>query len=119
MDAHGNNRAERKKQLLRELAQIQVEELRDEGVFRKTPHYSTLESAASELGKLLSREAQLQAGREVRAECCDEAVCPTCKARCQVETKSREVVSIDGPVTIDEAVAECSECRRSFFPSAD
>ncbi len=118
MDAKQVKLKERKKQLLTELAPLQVQELRDEGVFRKTPHYSTLESAASELGKMLSREAQQQSGREVRAGCSEEAVCPTCKARCSVETKSRDVVSIDGTVTIDEAVATCSECRRSFFPSA-
>ena len=119
MDAARMGLRERKKQLLKELAEIQVQELRDDGVFDSTPHYSTIETAASELGKLVSREAQQQAGREVRTECADEVVCPTCQARCPVRTKSREVTSVDGPVTIDEAVAKCSNCRRSFFPSAN
>ena len=61
-------------------------------------------------------EAQQQAGREVRAECSEEVPCPTCPARCRVETKSRNVTSIDGSVTVDEAVATCRKCRRSFFP---
>lgn len=118
MDASHADRNERKKQLLRELAQLEIEELREEGMFDRTPHYSQFERAASELGKLLSRETQQQASREVLTECSDTAVCPICQARCAVETKSREVTSIDGPLTIDEAKAYCSACRRSFFPSA-
>lgn len=118
MDASHADRNERKKQLLRELAQLEIEELWEEGVFDRTPHYSQFERAASELGKLLSQETQQQASREVLAECSDKVICPICQARCTVETRSREVTSVDGPLTIDEGMAYCSVCRRSFFPSA-
>lgn len=118
MDADRRIREERKRELLRELAELELEELREQGVFMGTPHYGILERAASALGRELSRTAQQRAAREVRAECPDEAVCPTCGATCRVETKTRDVASIDGPVSLDEAAAHCITCRRSFFPSA-
>ena len=118
MDADRKVRQERKKELLRELAEIQIEELRDEGVFIGTPHYGIFERAASALGRQLSRETQRRSVCEVRAECAETVACPTCGTRCQVETKRRQVTSIDGPVMLDEATARCGACRRSFFPSA-
>lgn len=118
MDADRQTRGERKQELLRQLAEIEIAELRDEGVFVGTPHYGVLERAASALGREVSREAQQRAVRELRAECPEFAACPTCGASCPVETKRRQVTSIDGPVTLDEATAACPSCRRSFFPSA-
>lgn len=118
MDAKRQARAERKKELLRELAELEIEELRAEGVFLGTPHYGVLERAASALGRELSCQAQQRAVREVRAECAEQADCPTCGTRCRVGTKTRDVTSIDGPVRLDEATAYCEKCRRSFFPSA-
>ena len=118
MDAKQAAREARKKELLQELA-IKIEELREQGVFSGVPHYSVLEQAASALGKELSCLTQERAAGEVRAESAAEAVCPTCGAKCKVETKRREVASIDGRVTLDEASAYCQRCRRSFFPSAD
>lgn len=118
MDANRQAREERKQELLRQLAELEIEELREQGVFVGTPHYGVLERAASALGRELSREAQQRAVREVRSECADEGVCPTCGATCRVTTKTRDVTSIDGPVQLDEATAHCETCRRSFFPSA-
>ena len=110
--------SEREKQLLVELAQVRIQRLREQAVFDKTPHDSQLEQAASEFGKQLSREAQQQAAREVLAECPSEVSCPTCRGKCAAKAHRREVTSIDGSVTLDEAVAYCSKCRKSFFPSA-
>lgn len=119
MDAKQAAREARKQELLRELAEIKIEELREQGVFSAVPHYSVLEQAASALGKELSCLTQQRAAAEVRAESAAEAACPSCGAKCSVETKRREVASLDGQVTLDEASAYCRNCRRSFFPSAD
>ena len=119
MDAKQAAREARKKELLQELAEIKIEELREQGVFSGVPHYSVLEQAASALGKELSCLTQERAAGEVRAESAAEAACPTCGTKCKVETKRREVASIDGRVTLEEATAYCPRCRRSFFPSAD
>ena len=117
MDANQEAREEKKKELLEQLAELLIEEQVEQGVFLKTPHYSIIERQAVTLGRQLSRQAQARGSREIAAQSGHQATCPDCQARCPVTTKAREVTSIDGPVTLTEAVAHCSACRRSFFPS--
>jgi hypothetical protein len=119
MDAENQTRQQRKRQLLHELARLHVEEMVEAGDFDRTPHFGSIERTASGLGSQLSREIQARASREVAAECTPQAPCPTCGASCEVTTKRRTVKSLDGPVELTEAVAECRRCRRSFFPSAE
>jgi hypothetical protein len=119
MDAESQARQQRKRQLLRELAELHLEEMGEAGDFAQTPHFGAIERAASELGKELSRETLARASREVAAGSLSQAPCPGCGAFCEVTTRRRTVESIDGPVALTEAVAECRRCRRSFFPSAD
>jgi len=118
MDAARDARQEKKQELLRELAEITVEEQVEQGVFLETPHYSIIERAAVTLGRQLSRQAQERATREVAANCEAQAACPTCQLLCDVEIKNRLIMSVDGPVKLTETVANCPKCRRSFFPSA-
>lgn len=119
MDADRQARAERKHELLKELAELQVEELVEAGEFDETPHFGRLERIGHELGREVGREVHQRTTREVAARCDIQAPCPTCGARCGVTTKRRTIESIDGPVELVEAVANCRRCRRSFFPSAD
>lgn len=118
MDATERARQEKKKGLLNQLAEIMIEEQVEEGVFLETPHYSIIERAAVTLGRQLSREAQERAAREVAANSPTQAACPTCQSPCDVTTENRLITSIDGPVELTETVANCRQCRRSFFPSA-
>jgi hypothetical protein len=118
MDAVQEAHQQEMKQLLSRLAELMIEEQVEQGVFLETPHYSVIERAAITLGRRLSREAQARALREVAARCAAEVACPTCQSQCCVTTVVRTVRSLDGPVEILETVAECAECRRSFFPSA-
>jgi len=119
MDAGNQTREQRKRQLLRELAELHLKEMGEAGSFEQTPHFGVIERAASGLGRQLSREIQERASREVAAGSPPQAACPTCEALCEVATRRRTVKSIDGPVELTEAVAECRRCRRSFCPSAD
>lgn len=118
MDAAQQAREAKKKELLTQLAELAVEEQVEQGVFLETPHYSIIERQAVTLGRQLSRQAQERGAREVAANCAPQADCPSCQSSCQVETKTRDVTSLDGPVQLTEAVAHCRQCRRSFFPSA-
>ena len=43
--------------------------------------------------------------------------CPDCNQQCKVEIEVRNVHSMDGPIELTEPVAQCRQCRRSFFPS--
>lgn len=118
MDAVQQVRQEKKRKLLTQLAELMVEEQVEQGLFLETPHYSIIERQAVTLGRELSRQAQERAAREIAAHCDSEAACPECESTCPVETRTREVISIAGPVELTETVARCRRCRRSFFPSA-
>lgn len=118
MDATQQARAEKKKELLMQLAELMIEEQVEQGLFLETPHYSIIERQAVTLGRELSRQAQERAAREIAAHCDSKVACPDCQSPCEVETKTRAVTSIDGPVALTETVARCHRCRRSFFPSA-
>jgi hypothetical protein len=117
MDAAQQARLDRKKELLTELAELMIEEQVAEGVFLGTPHYSVIERAAVHLGRELSCQAQERGAREVAANCSPDVPCPTCQTLCRVEVKTRDVKSIHGLVKLPECVANCPQCRRSFFPS--
>jgi hypothetical protein len=119
MDARRQAREQKIRELLRELAGLQLEKMIEAGNFDETPHFGFIERTASELGKQVSREVQEQAAREVAAEGQGPSACPTCGAVCETTTQQRTVTGMDGPIELSEAVAECRRCRRSFFPSAD
>ena len=117
MDAETQTRQRRKQELLRELAELMIQEQVEEGVFLGTPHYSVIEIAAMNLGRELSQQAQERAAREVAANCETKAACPSCQTKCEVRVKKRDVASLSGPVELAETVADCPKCGRSFFPS--
>lgn len=118
MEVSRQARERKKQELLLELAELMIQEQVEEGVFLGTPHYSVIERAAMNLGHELSREAQQRAAREVAATCESQAACPTCQTACDVRVEKREVTSLSGPVELAETLADCPQCRRSFFPSA-
>lgn len=118
MEAALQDRESRKQELLRELAELGIEEMVERDVFLGTPHYSIIERYAITLGRELSRAAQERAAREIAANCPSQAACPNCQAACTVQTETRSVTSLGGPVELTETTAHCNRCRRSFFPSA-
>lgn len=83
-----------------------------------TPHFDDIELPAHEVGQRLSRMIQSSRVRDVAADKLGDAPCPDCRQACRIETRDREVHSIDGLIEITETVAYCRRCRRSFFPSA-
>lgn len=118
MDAIDNDREREKSQLLARLAELMVEEQRAQGLFDHTPHFSTLEKASWSLGQQLSAAALRQAARESAATDDSEAACPTCSRTCRIDTRTRTLHGLAGPVEVLEQVAHCPACRRDFFPPA-
>jgi uncharacterized protein with PIN domain len=102
--------------LLREAAEVSVALDRAEGTIVGVPHYSLIEARAHELGQQLSRRIQARQMGELTAQTTASAKCPTCGTRCDTRPKKRRLTSIDGPLTVEEAVADCPHCRRDFFP---
>lgn len=117
MDARETALQDEKLQLLRRLAEIEVEQQRQRGTFDSVPHYSVLEQAAHALGQELSRLTQQRAACEVAAASQSTAACPQCGQHHGVEMSKRTVRSLDGPVEVLEPAAYCLACRRAFFPS--
>ena len=84
----------------------------------QTPHFDQIELPAHDVGQRLSRLIQTTRAREVAADGLQSTPCPDCGCPCRVETRQREVQSMDGPIELTETMAHCRPCRRSFFPSA-
>jgi hypothetical protein len=108
---------ERLERTLREAAEIEVELSRADGTIRGVPHYSVIEGRAHELGKQLSRTVQQRQMNELAADQGATAKCPTCGARCPVDTTRRPLRSVDGAAQVTESRGYCLGCRRAFFPS--
>lgn len=117
MDAKEAHLEEKLASLLKQASQVAAElQAVEQGP--GTPHYDQIEGAAHEVGQRLSRSIQSVRTSEVAADGQAQVACPDCQRTCRVETKRREVHSMDGPVKLVETVAHCRRCRRSFFPSA-
>jgi hypothetical protein len=118
MDAQRMALQEEKRRLLERLAEIEIQQQREAGMFRSVPHFSLLEQAARGLGQELGRITQQRSAREVAATSKSTADCPGCGQECAVTMSKRTVTSLDGPVEMIEPVAHCLACRRDFFPAA-
>lgn len=117
MDAKQERLRKKLDDLLKQASSVAVE-LQGIEQGRETPHYDQIELPAHALGQRFSRMVQSERSREVAASGLAAAACPGCGRKCRVQTKSREVHSMDGPLELLETRAKCRHCRRSFFPSA-
>mgnify|MGYP006361789259 CR=1 FL=1 len=104
--------------LLERVAEIEVQQQRQHGLFAKVPHFSEIEEAGQNLGRFLSRLSQTRMAHEVAAGEGVASACPTCGKACSVEVAKRTVTGLDGPIEVTEPTADCPACRRAFFPSA-
>lgn len=118
MDAANDPLEQEKRRLIERIAEIEVEQQRNRGLFGKTPHFSEIEDVGRAIGRRLSCFTQSRLANEIVVGERTERPCPTCGKRCFVEGVPRTVTGIDGPMELLEAKGHCSACRRDFFPSA-
>jgi hypothetical protein len=116
MDGATSTLKEKLERLLREAAEVSVALDRAEGTIVGVPHYSVIEARAHELGQKLSREIQARQMGEITAQAAPSAKCPGCGTRCETRPQRRRVTSVDGPLSMEEPVGHCPNCRRDFFP---
>ena len=116
MDAKQTALQEKLRKLLKEAAEVgaQIQAI-EQGP--GTPHYDQIESHAHEVGQQLSQLMQQTRMVDVTAEHAMQANCECCGKNCRVGTRTREIISQDGPTKLTENVAHCTRCRRDFFPS--
>ena len=117
MDAKQKQLQEKLDELLKQAAEV-ASQIQAEEQGTGVPHYDDIEIPAHEMGQRLSRLIQSARTGDVAAGQDLEIACPDCGRSCRIETKRREVHSMDGPLELTEPVAYCRHCRRSFFPSA-
>lgn len=82
-------------------------------------HITPMEDIAFQVGQALT-EGVLQALLEQHTQQLPaEIPCPDCQAPCTVQREPRVLhLRGGGVIEYDEAVCECSTCRRAFFPLA-
>ena len=118
MDADYDALEQEKLRLLERVAEIEVRQQRQQGLFKKVPHFSEIEDAGQTLGRFLSRLSQSRMASEVATSEGVSRDCPTCGKECRIDVGKRTVTGLDGPVEIMEPKGHCPACRRDFFPSA-
>lgn len=118
MDAAWESLEQEKIRLLERVAEIEVQQRRQQGLLDQVPHFSEIEEAGQQLGRLLSGLSQSRLNREVAAGGESSPACPSCGQTCAAEVVKRTVAGLDGPVELLEPKAHCPACRRDFFPSA-
>lgn len=118
MDAAYDALERKKLELLAQVADLELQQQRQRGLFKKVPHFGEIEDAGRSLGQTLSRFTQTRMANEVAATESTTKPCPTCGRECRVEVVARTVTGLDGPTEILEPKADCPVCRRAFFPSA-
>jgi hypothetical protein len=118
MDADYDALERKQLQLLKQLVEIEVEQQRQRGLFKKVPHFSEIENAGRAFGRRLSCLSQARLANEVAAGEPVSRECPTCGQTYRVEVGKRTVTGLDGPVETMEPKARCVACRRDCFPSA-
>lgn len=78
--------------------------------------FATIEQRAHEVGRRVARRLVEEAAAK-QAESADTSqACPTCKRDCSGSVESREFLTQDGTIQLQEAEHYCSHCRRAFFP---
>ena len=97
---------------------LAMEEEESGGDFR-TENINDIEDAMIRMGDAVALEVGVQKlARHTDAAACQHAQCPRCgKTGLLVKKRSRELLTVRGPVPVTEAKYHCPKCRRNFFPS--
>ena len=98
MDAADDALDRKKLKLLQQVAELEVEQQRRRGMLDKVPHFSEIDDAGQNLGRLLSCLSQSRLASEVAAGEPAVSTCPTCGQSCRLEVHKRTVTGLDGPV---------------------
>ena len=80
--------------------------------------FVTIEQRAHEAGQRIARKLCEQFTSEQARTVQEPQPCPDCGRPCSGTIETRELLTRDGPIQLDEARHSCPRCRRVFFPQS-
>jgi len=104
---------------IRELAELMARERSAAGGLPADVTFSQIEAWGHQAGQLVAAAVDQRLVDQHRDQLAAEQPCPQCGQLCSCSARSRELITRDGPVELNEAACYCHRCRRSFFPSAN
>ncbi len=108
-DAFGDTRLERLFQEVSREVFGPDEELKD-------LDFATIEQRAHEVGQRVARRLSEEAAAKQAHSVEEPQPCPHCQRPCGPSIKTRELLTQDGLISLEESACYCSRCRRAFFP---
>ena len=78
--------------------------------------FAEIERRSHEVGRRVARRLLEEAAAKQAEDACESRPCPDCRRPCRGTVETRELISQDGPIQLQEAAYTCSRCRRVFFP---
>lgn len=78
--------------------------------------FATIEQRAHEAGQKVARLLCEKAASQQARSADQPQPCPDCGRLCTGSIVTRELITRDGPIQLEEARYECPHCRRAFFP---
>ena len=78
--------------------------------------FATIEQRAHEVGRRVARRLTEQAAAEQAQTAREPQPCPDCREPCAGTIHTREFITQDGSIPLQEAKYFCPRCRRAFFP---
>lgn len=82
----------------------------------KNLDFATIERRSHEVGRRVARRLLEEAAARQAEDACESRPCPDCRRPCRGTVETRELISQDGPIQLQEAAYSGPRCRRAFFP---
>ena len=80
--------------------------------------FATLEQWAHDTGRAVARRLCEQGARQQARDPEQPRPCPDCGQTCAGTVDTRDLLTRDGPIALEEIRHDCPHCRRAFFPLA-
>lgn len=78
--------------------------------------FETIERRSHEVGRRVARRLSEEAAATQAENAREAQPCPQCRRPCRGTIETRELITQDGPISLQEAEYTCPHCRRAFFP---
>lgn len=78
--------------------------------------FASIERWAHDMGRTVARRLCEQTANQQATNPEEPRPCPDCQCECDGKIETRELLTRDGPIQLNEIRCSCPHCRRAFFP---